>query len=70
MIATAGVTLIIAAFWGERAIGFSNINRVAVVLFGLAMFFLLKYNTNPILVMVLAGVANVLWAVLSGTVQL
>lgn len=68
MIATAGVTLIVTAFWGEGAIVLSNTNIVAVVLFGLGMFFLLKYNVSPILVMILAGVANVLWAVLSGSV--
>lgn len=68
MIATAGVTLIVTAFWGEGAIVLSNTNIAAVVLFGLGMFFLLKYNVSPILVMILAGVANVLWAVLSGSV--
>ncbi|MEY8291069.1 chromate transporter [Carnobacteriaceae bacterium 52-44] len=68
MIATAGVSLVITAIWGEGAILFSNMNIVAVVLFGFSLFLLLKYKLSPILVMVLAGVLNVVWALVSGAV--
>lgn len=68
MIATAGVSLVITAIWGEGAILLSNMNIVAIVLFGFSLFLLLKYKLSPILVMVLAGVLNVVWALVSGTV--
>ena len=68
MIATAGVSLVITAIWGEGAILFSNMNIVAIVLFGFSLFLLLKYKASPILVMVLAGVLNVIWALVSGAV--
>jgi chromate transporter len=68
MIATAGVSLVITAIWGEGAILLSNMNIVAIVLFGFSLFLLLKYKLSPILVMVLAGVLNVVWALVSGAV--
>jgi chromate transporter len=68
MIATAGLSLVITAFWGEGALILSNINIVAVVLFGLCLVLLLKFKFSPILVMVLAGVLNVVWAILTGAV--
>lgn len=61
MIASAGASLIITAFWGEQAITFGNVNLVAVVLFGLSLFGLLKMKLDPILVMILAGVMNVVY---------
>lgn len=60
MIASAGLSLIITAFWGERAILFSNINSVAVVIFVLCLFLLIKLKWSPILVMVLAGIFNII----------
>lgn len=68
MIATAGVSLIVTAFWGEGNIVFSNISIVAVVLFVISLFLLLKYKMSPILVMVLAGVMNVVWSVVNGMI--
>lgn len=65
MIASAGLSIIITAFWGESAISFSNINSVAVVLFVVCLFVLLKLKWSPILVMVLAGVLNVLVKLIS-----
>jgi len=65
MIAAAGLSLIITAFWGESAILLSNINIVAVVLFGLCLFLLLKLKMSPIFVMILAGFLNVLWALVT-----
>src|SRR5699024_5321916 len=65
MIASAGLSLIITAFWGEGAILLSTINLVAVILFGFCLFLLLKFKMSPILVMVLAGVLNVIWAAIN-----
>lgn len=68
MIATAGVTILIGAFWGEAAIALSNINLVAVVIFALCVFLLMRFKVNPITVIILSGILNVLWAVLTGAV--
>lgn len=68
MIATAGLSLVITAFWGEGVILLTNINIVAVILFGLSLVLLLKFKVSPIMVMVLAGVLNVVWAVITGSV--
>ncbi len=68
MIATAGLSLIITAFWGEEAILLSNTSILAVVLFIISLVLLLKTKLSPILVMVLAGVLNVVWAIVTGVV--
>lgn len=68
MIATAGVSLIITAIWGEGAILLTNMNIVAIILFSLSLFLLIKFKMSPILIMVLAGVLNVMWALISGAV--
>ena len=56
MIASAGVSILITAFWGEAVIAFAATNWVMVALFALSVFLLLKCKLDPILVMVLAGV--------------
>lgn len=43
-------------------------NFVAIVLVGFSLFLLLKYKLSPILVMILAGVLNIVWALISGAV--
>lgn len=68
MIGTAGLTIIIGAVWGEGAVSLSNTNIVAVILFGISTFLLLKYKLNPITVIILSGVLNVVWALVSGQV--
>lgn len=68
MIAAAGLTLTVAAFWGQQSITLSNINIVSVIIFIFSFILLLKFNRSPILVMVLAGVLNVIWGVLTGVV--
>lgn len=68
MIATAGITIIAAAFWGEGAIVLPNTNLVAVVLFGLSVFLLIKCKLNPISVIILSGVLNVIWSILTDSV--
>ena len=56
MIASAGVSILITAFWGEAVIAFAATNWVMAALFALSVFLLLKCKLDPILVMVLAGV--------------
>lgn len=56
MIASAGVSILVTAFWGEAVVAFAATNWVMVVIFVLSVFLLLKCKLDPILVMVLAGV--------------
>lgn len=57
MIASAGISVLITAFWGEGAvIDLLRTNWVLVIIFLLCLLLLRKTKMNPILVMVLAGV--------------
>jgi chromate transporter len=60
MIASAGVSILVTAFW-ENAdkITILNTNWTLVVLFVLAVFAIRRFKMNPICVMILAGVAKV-----------
>ena len=62
MIASAGISLIIMSFYGQRTLpeDLSHINTVSVLLFCTALFILRKWKVNPIYVMVGTGVAGVL----------
>ena len=66
MIAAAGVSLIVTAFWGLGPIQFANTSITAVVLFILSLILLIKYGVKPITVMVLAGVLNLVWSLFLG----
>ena len=56
LIASAGISILVTAFWGDAVIAFAATNWVMVLIFALCVFLLLKCNLDPILVMVLAGV--------------
>ena len=57
LIASAGISILITAFWGSKAvIAFANTNWLLVVIFAVCIILLQKLKMNPILVMVLAGV--------------
>lgn len=58
MIAAAGVSVLVTAFWGEEAISFFGTNWVLVVIFLICFLLLRKTKLTPIAVMVLAGVLN------------
>lgn len=59
MIASAGVSILITAFWGSaEMISFMGTKWVLVIIFVLGVVLLRKFKMNPILVMVLAGVAE------------
>lgn len=64
MIASAGVAILVTALWSEAALtsisqAISIVNVRAIVIFVGCLVLLIKYKRNPILVMVLAGVAEV-----------
>ena len=57
LIAAAGISILITAFWGsEGVIRPVNTNWILVVIFVVCVVFLKKLKWNPIMVMVLAGV--------------
>ncbi len=58
LIASAGLTIIILAFWGERGIsgGRGTFNWTALTMFAVALFILRKSKINPISIMVICGV--------------
>lgn len=65
LIATAGIAMIVSAFWGELPFQFSlemirQINWVAVVLFSASLFILIKFKANPIFVMIGSGIAGLI----------
>lgn len=66
MIAAAGISILISAFWGSgEVIRLASTNWVLVVIFGISVFLLQKGKMNAIAVMVLAGVLK-LAAALAG----
>lgn len=57
MIASAGISILVNAFWGSAAtISLQGTKWSLVVIFGICLFLLQKLKWNPIGVMVLAGV--------------
>ena len=60
MIAAAGISILITAFWGSRdQIALAGTKWSLVVIFAVCMILLRKVKMNPIWVMVLAGVMKV-----------
>ncbi len=60
MIAAAGITILITAFWGSRdLITLAGTKWGLVLIFGVCMVLLRKTKMNPIWVMVLAGMMKV-----------
>lgn len=63
LIASAGVSILVSAFWGsQEQISLSGTNWVLAVIFVISFLLLQKGRMNPILVMVLAGVMKLAWA--------
>ena len=58
LIASAGISILVTAFWGDAVIAFAATNWVMIAIFLACLFLLLKCKLDPILVMVLAGVLN------------
>ena len=67
MIASAGISILITAFWGNDAvITLAGTKWSLIVLFGLCVFLLQKKHMNPIQVMLLAGILKVLVSFIGG----
>ena len=68
MIAKAGVTILVSAFFINETIDLvrENVCIRMVVFFGAALVILRKFKMNPILVMVLCGVANMIFCGVMG----
>lgn len=62
LIASAASTIILIAFFGTSSLDFGsmNINITAIIIFVISLFLLRKYKLNPILIMVLTGVAGLI----------
>lgn len=67
MIASAGISILITAFWGnEAAVILSQTNWVMVLIFAGCIVLLQKFRMNPIWVMILAGVVNTALSLIGG----
>ena len=66
LIGSAGVLILISAFWGSmQQISFDQTKWSMVMIFLICFWLVWKKKKNPILAMVLAGVMNVIWNLLS-----
>ena len=67
MIASAGISILLTAFWGSgAAMDLLRTNWVLVVIFVICLVLLQKFKMKPIWVMVLAGVLKVAAALVAG----
>lgn len=60
MIASAGILILMTAFWGNGAVTFVKTKWVMVLIFIICVTLLRKARMNPICVMVLAGIMKVI----------
>jgi chromate transporter len=67
LIASAGLTILILAFWSETGISsnLNNINFISVGIFIIALFLLRKYKLNPIFIMILSGLLGLLTSIIA-----
>lgn len=68
LIASAGFTIIMTAFFGELGIAVETLKIQMVIIFVICLFLLMKWKMNPIFVMILAGLLNVLQYFFNSTV--
>lgn len=66
MIASAGLIILISSFWGTAGITFAGTHWDAVVIFIIAVILLRAVKLNPIWVMVISGVLELFWGMVSG----
>ncbi|MGJ0960882.1 chromate transporter [Faecalicoccus pleomorphus] len=66
MIASAGISILISAFWDSGAISIANISWGMVLIFVICFILLQKAKANPILVMILAGIMKLAIGVIGG----
>ena len=56
MIASAGVSILVSAFWGNAAVHLSETDWTMAAIFAVCLVLLRRTKWNPVLVMLLAGV--------------
>lgn len=64
LIAVAGLSIITTAFFKGNAISFDMLKIQMVIIFGICLYLLLKKKANPICVMLLAGILNMVYGIL------
>lgn len=64
LIAAAGLTIIISAFFETSILAIENMRIYMIIIFGFSVFMLRYKQANPILVMTLSGVLNVVYQLL------
>jgi chromate transporter len=69
LIASAGVSILIIAFWGEQGVTdhLSDVNFYAVGIFVVSLFVLRKWKPDPLLVMAGTGVVGLVIYLITGT---
>ena len=62
MIASAGISLLIMAFYGQRTLpkDLTSLDVIAVIIFAIGFFVLRKWKPNPLWVMAGSGVAGII----------
>lgn len=62
LIASAASTIILIAFTGNSSLNIqiSQINIIAIIIFTISLFLLRKYKLNPMLIIVLTGIAGLI----------
>ena len=66
MITSAGISILISAFWDSGAISIANISWGMVLIFVICFILLKKAKADPILVMILAGIMKLAIGVIGG----
>ena len=67
MIASAGISILVTAFWGsETDAVLAETNWTLVIIFAVCILLLRKFKMNPIWVMLLAGAANTAVSLIGG----
>lgn len=66
MIATAGLSIVLSSFWPSGAISLQATKLPSVLIFIICMALLRKTKWNPVYVMLLAGVLNLVQALVLG----
>lgn len=66
MIGTAGVFILVSSFWGDEAVLLEGLRWLPVGIFAFSLYLLLKFKLDPVKVMVIAGVMNIVLTVVLG----
>lgn len=67
MIASAGISILVTAFWGSEAhAALTETNWTLVIIFAVCILLLRKFKMNPVWVMLLAGIMNAAVSLIRG----